>query len=156
MAKKPEQPASYLGLPPGTLNGATAERARKILRELWHQRSWQKKAALARATDAEGFTVCEQCKRRAPKVHVDHIVKCAEPDAEFLARLFIEPAHLQVLCLRCHGDKTWCERLDFFVFGKKAQDKADKKAAKLRIKAEKKAAKKASNKKRHKKTNHVS
>lgn len=147
-SKHPEQPASYLGLPPGTLNAATAERARKILRELWHQRSWQKKAALARATDAEGFTVCEECKRRAPKVHVDHIEKCGEPDASFLARLFIEPAQLKVLCLACHGAKTWCERLDFFSVGKKAQDKADKKAAR--------AAKKASNKKRRKKTNQVS
>lgn len=130
MAKQPEQPASYLGLPPGTMNAATAERARKILRELWHQRSWQKRAALSRATDVDGFLVCELCKRRAPKVNVDHIVKCGEPDAEFLARLFIDPVELQVLCLKCHGDKTWCERLDFFSIGAKFTVRLNRKASK--------------------------
>lgn len=134
MSREKEHPKSYLGLPVGTLNAATAERARKILRELWHQRSWQKKVALARATDAEGFQVCESCKRRAPKVQVDHIVKCGEPDAEFLQRLFIDPALLRVLCIPCHGDKTWCERLDLFAYTAKREPKVrrPRKASKKR------------------------
>lgn len=107
---------AYFGLPPGTLTDKTAERMRKVLREVWHLRSWQKKMALARATDAEGFTVCEECHKRAPKVHVDHIIRAGTPDAGFLERLFVHPDHgLKVLCVPCHRDKTAIEQLDFFL-----------------------------------------
>lgn len=122
----------HFGLPPGTLNDATAERMRKVLREVWHQRSWQKKAALKRAADSEGFQVCELCNRRAPKVHVDHMVACGQPDAGFLQRLFIPPENLKVLCVPCHADKTWSERLDLFAYAAKREPKpkAPKKARK--------------------------
>ncbi len=118
---------AYFGLPPGTLNDATAERMRKVLREVWHQRSWQKRMALARATDSEGFTVCEECHKRAPKVHVDHIVRVGKPDGGFLARLFVHPdTGLKVLCVRCHKDKTAIEQLDFFLVKPPRKSKSKK------------------------------
>ena len=124
---KNETPQSYLGLPPGAINEATAERLRKVIREVWHQRSWQKRAALARATDGEGFLWCEQCRQKVPKVHVDHIVKVDQPDASFLQRLFIEPGELQVLCVGCHALKTWGERLDLFAFAARPSRRRGKK-----------------------------
>lgn len=129
-----ETPQSYFGLPPGVIDSTTAERLRKIIREVWHQRSWQKRAALSRATDAEGFNFCEVCLARVPKVQVDHIAACGEPDALFLQRLFIDPSQLRVLCKDCHGLKTWGERLDLFAFVAKHAPKPRKprKASKKR------------------------
>lgn len=60
---------------------------------------------------------CNKCKKWFPakKVNVDHIIpvgtlKCKEDLPGFVDRLFIEVDGLQVLCDKCHDEKTKSER----------------------------------------------
>lgn len=82
---------------------------RTALRRVWAW-SYARKKALARVVGEDGFSKCEQCKKVAPKVHVDHVVPVGEVDEGFIARLFVPSAGLQILCVRCHRFKTNYQR----------------------------------------------
>lgn len=76
------------------------------IRRVWAW-STMRRTAVKRATNAEGFTVCESCKVVAPKVHVDHIVPCGDIMSNgFMKRLNVPSEGLQVLCPKCHRRKT--------------------------------------------------
>lgn len=82
------------------------KRYSSAIRKVW---SWSsaRRLAIKRATNVEGFTVCESCRVVAPKVHVDHIVPCGDIMSDgFMERLNVSSHGLQVLCPKCHRSKT--------------------------------------------------
>lgn len=82
----------------------------KAVRQVW---SWSRahRLAKARAIDKDGFPVCEKCKRRVPKVQVDHMSPVGEVGGPYyIQKLFVPSKRLQCLCKRCHDPKTAGER----------------------------------------------
>ena len=82
---------------------------RSAIRQVWH-RSHARKLCVNRCIGEDGFSYCEKCKKRAPKVLIDHIVQVGDLDAGFIQRLFIPSKGLQGLCKSCHNPKTKTER----------------------------------------------
>lgn len=85
------------------------KKIRSALRLVWH-RSHARKLAVTRCTGKDGFTFCEACFEKTPKLKVDHIKACGDVDAGFLKRLFCPSSELQGLCKKCHDAKTKAER----------------------------------------------
>lgn len=85
------------------------EKIRAALRQVWHW-SHAKKLVVKRCTGKGGFAYCEQCKKRRPKIFVDHIHKVGDVDRGFIERLFVPSVKLQGLCKKCHDAKTREER----------------------------------------------
>jgi len=84
------------------------ERARLVsaIRQVWYQ-CRARKLCVARCTDKAGFTFCEKCRARTPKLKVDHIEPCGPVDSDgFLQRLLCPSIKLQGLCKECHDLKT--------------------------------------------------
>lgn len=88
-------------------------------------RKWQPISdCLKEARTRRGFYKCNGCKeevpnsikndngRRVKNVHVDHINPVINPETGFITwddtidRMFCEPEGLQVLCEKCHKEKT--------------------------------------------------
>lgn len=78
---------------------------RTALRLVWH-RSHARKLCVKRCTDKAGFTRCEKCKKRTPKLKVDHIKKVGDVNGGYIKRLFIPSRYLQGMCPPCHNQKT--------------------------------------------------
>lgn len=92
------------------------------IRLVW-QRSRARLLCVKRATGKDGFFRCENktCKKKVPKIHVDHIEAAGSiREADFIKKLFCPSSGLQALCKDCHKVKTKEERrlaqanLDFF------------------------------------------
>ncbi len=81
------------------------KKLRSAIRQVWH-RSHARKLCVIRATDKQGYPFCEQCKRRAPKIQIDHIFMVGELDDGFISRMFVASKFLIGLCKKCHGLKT--------------------------------------------------
>lgn len=99
---------------PKKVDGFGPDEVRKIraaIRKVW---SWShaKKLVISRCTDKEGYPRCEKCRKRCPKIFVDHIVKVGDVDEGFLKRLFVPSNQMQGLCKPCHSLKTKLERLE--------------------------------------------
>lgn len=82
---------------------------RSAIRLVW-QRSHARKLCVQRCTKKDGYTYCEKCKSRTPKLKVDHIKQVGDLDHGFIPRLFCPSKKLQGLCPECHGIKTSLER----------------------------------------------
>lgn len=85
-----------------------AERKRidQVVRTVWYQ-SKARATAVKRCTDKKGFTVCEKCKKRTPKIKIDHIIPCGPVDSDgYIKRMFVPSAQLSALCHPCHKPKT--------------------------------------------------
>jgi hypothetical protein len=91
------------------LNKKDIEHIRRVTRQVWGW-SWPKKRCIARAKDLEGFPRCEKCKKRVPRIHVDHIKPVGLLDEGYFKRLYCPSTKLQALCLPCHKIKTKRER----------------------------------------------
>ncbi len=85
------------------------KKIRAAIRQVWH-RSHVRKLCVNRCIGKDGFSYCELCKKRAPKVFIDHITKVGEVDSGFIKRLFVASKYLQGLCKKCHDLKTKEER----------------------------------------------
>jgi len=85
------------------------KKIRAALRLVWHQ-NYTQKLVVDRCTNAEGYTFCEQCDKRTPKLKIDHIVNCGDVDEGFIKRMFCPSSGLQGLCHECHKAKTREER----------------------------------------------
>lgn len=91
-------------------------RITSALRKLW-QWSPNRHDAVKRARVCRGLYLCARCGETVSSQFfaVDHKIPCV-PAAGwdswdgFINRLFCEPDGLQVLCKRCHGQKTCQER----------------------------------------------
>ena len=53
-----------------------------------------------------GFSKCEKCQSKCPKVFVDHIQAIGFYSPGFVERLFVSSQFLQGLCAACHKIKT--------------------------------------------------
>lgn len=76
------------------------------LRKIWGW-NYGRKLVIDRCTDGEGFGRCEKCKKRCPKIFVDHIrpVGTFHP-RETILKMFVSSKQLQGLCKICHQKKT--------------------------------------------------
>lgn len=94
------------------IDGLSADdisRIRIAIRKVW---SWShpRRLVVRRADIGDGYSRCEQCKRKVPKVFIDHIVAVGDVDSGFIERLFCSSEGLQALCQKCHALKTKEER----------------------------------------------
>lgn len=78
---------------------------RNAVRKLWHQ-SYARKLVVDRCTGFDGWTYCEDCERRCPKLKIDHIINVGAVDSGFLERMFVASKGLRGLCAPCHQIKT--------------------------------------------------
>lgn len=85
------------------------KKIRAAIRQVWH-RSFVRGLCVKRCTGKDGFSYCESCKKRAPKVFIDHIIKVGDVDSGFIKRLFVSSKGLRGLCKKCHDLKTKAER----------------------------------------------
>lgn len=82
-----------------------AKRVRTACRRAWSW-SYARRLVIERTTGKDGFSYCEQCKKKCPKIFVDHIDRVGEVDSGFLERLFVPSTKMQGLCKKCHNEKT--------------------------------------------------
>lgn len=85
---------------------AEKKSVRDAVRLVW-QRSKARQTVKKRCIGKDGFEYCEKCKKRVPKVNIDHKKPAGEIDEPgFLNRLFCPSSELQGLCKECHKPKT--------------------------------------------------
>lgn len=96
------------------LGAKDVAKIRSAIRQVWH-RSHVRKLCIKRATGKDGFMRCEQCAKKVPKIHVDHIQAVGKVDGGFIKRLFCSSKGLQALCDKCHRAKTKAEREAFAI-----------------------------------------
>lgn len=100
MAKKEKEPRVD-GLGP-----RERKQIHSAVRLVW-SRSHARRLAILRATDAQGFTRCEVCRKRSPKVHVDHPDPVGAVDGpDYIKKMFQPSRFYKVLCPPCHRLKT--------------------------------------------------
>lgn len=85
------------------------QKIRAAIRLVWH-RSHARALVVKRCVGKDGFSYCEKCKKRAPKIFIDHIVRVGDLNGGFIKRLFTPSKNLQGLCKKCHDAKTKEER----------------------------------------------
>lgn len=91
----------------GAITAPEIDRIRKAIRQVWMWTSVSRRNCIKRATDSEGFGICEGCKRKVPKVYADHIEVMGDPlHPTYIARTWCHSSKLQALCKRCHDKKT--------------------------------------------------
>lgn len=84
-------------------------------RKVWRY-SQTRRDVLKKAEFESGWYICTKCKRETEKPHVDHIVPLGKQPQTFLqfgiwlVKLFCGSNNLQVLCTKCHKEKTKRER----------------------------------------------
>lgn len=100
MKKKKEKPAKVDGLGPDDIR-----KLRTAIRQVWSW-SYPRRLCVARATQPDGFAVCEQCHQIVPKVYPDHINAVGKFGPGFIEKMFCPSTDLQALCKKCHAKKT--------------------------------------------------
>lgn len=104
MRTKKEKPQKIDGLSPKDI-----QKIRTAIRQVWHW-SYPRKLCVERCTNPNGFVYCELCKKKVPKIFVDHKKNVGDVDSGFIERLFCPSKGLQGLCKKCHDAKTKDER----------------------------------------------
>lgn len=94
------------------LSNGDIKKIRTAVRRVWawsHPRRLCEKRAY---WHKDGFPRCEQCKKKAPKIFIDHIENVGDVDEGFIKRMFVSSHGLQALCKKCHDFKTKQERFN--------------------------------------------
>lgn len=94
---------------PEKVDGLSLKEVAKIrnaVRRIWQQSSYARKLCVVRSTDDEGYPFCEKCKKRQPKVKIDHVVPVGDILDGGIRRMFVSSDCLQALCNACHKVKT--------------------------------------------------
>lgn len=87
----------------------------RALRKVWRDSSTSRKLCVKRADVGGGYSKCETCGRKVPKIYVDHIKPCGKlTDPGYLERLSCPSNQLQALCHDCHKKKTAKDKESFF------------------------------------------
>jgi hypothetical protein len=89
----------------GGIDAKQLTKIRSALRQIWRY-SLAHKITTARCVGRGGFSHCEKCGKRAPKVYIDHIVPVGDLLHGGIERLFVASSGLQGLCKPCHAVKT--------------------------------------------------
>lgn len=80
------------------------------IRKVWSW-SYARRLVVARCLIKDGFSKCEICKKKCPKVFVDHIDPVGKFDVKtFIERMFLPSTKMQGACKKCHDKKTKEER----------------------------------------------
>ncbi len=88
------------------LNPKEIVRIRGNLRDVWRN-TYSRNLVVKRAVGKDGFSYCESCLKRSPKVQIDHHVPCGDVlSLGYIQRLFVPSAQLWALCHDCHKIKT--------------------------------------------------
>jgi hypothetical protein len=105
------------------LSAKDKKNLRSAIRKVW-QWSTPHRLVIKRCLLPNGFSKCEGCKKRCPRVYVDHIQRVGDVDDGYIRRMWTPSKNLQGLCKKCHDAKTAVERkeqramtmneLDFF------------------------------------------
>lgn len=118
-----KMPKSDIGL-----NQADIERLMTAIAKVWSW-SYSRQLCIKRATDINGFGVCEsmECKKskrnKHPKVYADHINPRGSWDDNYIKRSFRPSNEYQALCKSCHDKKTRAENKARATKGKSFTDK---------------------------------
>ena len=102
--KKKPKPLKFDGL-----NEIDLKRIGQALRKAWGW-SYSRKLVIDRCLIAGGFSRCERCKKKVPRIFVDHIKPCGSIDVDIIKRMFIPSKDLMGLCSICHSVKTRADR----------------------------------------------
>lgn len=86
-------------------NDKDKKNVRRVLRQAWSW-SYSRRLVVNRCDIGEGYSRCELCKLKVPKITVDHIKPIGVVDAGFLMRLFVGSDKMRGLCTACHKIKT--------------------------------------------------
>jgi hypothetical protein len=88
---------------------------RTALRLVWH-RSYARALVVKRSVRPDGFCFCEKCKKKCPRVQIDHVIPVGEVDEGFIKRLFCPSTALRALCKECHKERTRVDRISKMEF----------------------------------------
>lgn len=110
MAKKEKKPRKVKPAPVDGLGEKDVKRIRTAIRNIWRYSTPRKLAEKRAYWHKDGFPRCELCKKKAPKIFVDHIIQVGDVDEGFLKRMYTPSCNLQSLCKKCHDEKTKEER----------------------------------------------
>lgn len=91
------------------LNDKDRKNIRAALRQVWSW-SYSRRLVVKRCLIDGGFSKCEQCKKKCPKIFVDHIARVGDIDSGVIERMFVPSNKLRGLCKKCHDAKTKEER----------------------------------------------
>jgi hypothetical protein len=94
-----------------SLNAQDLKRICRALRQIWH-RSYSRNLVVKRCLINGGYSRCEKCKKKCPKVFVDHIDPIGAPNRNLIWRMFVPSYKLQGLCANCHKEKTKLDNLE--------------------------------------------
>lgn len=95
-------------------DGMGPEDIKKImvaLRKVWSW-SFSRRLVVQRCIGRGGFSYCEKCKKRSPKIFVDHTKPVGAFDNEYAHRLFVPSTKMKGLCKECHKEKTKRDLVD--------------------------------------------
>lgn len=87
------------------------KKIRSAVRLVWH-RCHARSLVVKRCTGKGGFQFCEKCKKRTPKLKVDHLINVGDLNDGFIPRMFCSSVGLQGLCDECHKAKTKEEKMN--------------------------------------------
>lgn len=85
------------------------KKLRTAIRLVWH-RSYARSLVVKRCIGSGGFSYCEKCNKRSPKIYIDHIEAVGEMNEGYIKRMFVASKYLQGWCKKCHDEKTKAER----------------------------------------------
>ena len=91
--------------PPDGFNDQDIKRIIPALRKVWSW-SFSRRLVVKRCLLKNGFSKCEHCLKKCPKIFVDHIEAVGSFGVGYIERLFVPSSQLQGLCKNCHKEKT--------------------------------------------------
>ncbi len=88
------------------LNDDDIKKLKKAIRQVWSW-SYSRRLVVKRTDIGGGYSRCEKCKQKCPKIYVDHKTAIGTFDAKtYILRNFLPSRLLQGLCHECHKTKT--------------------------------------------------
>lgn len=84
-------------------------KVRAAVRDVWRH-SLPHKLVRDRCSLKDGYSKCELCRKKVPKIFVNHKITVGDVDEGFLKRMFVSADLLEGICDPCHKPITAAER----------------------------------------------